>query len=92
MARGKTTPRMTTGGAPSTIPRPEPAVALNPDGSVQRDPQKDRDGQIRKMKRDFLRAKKMMKEALKIMAEVEDTFLELETSFSDVDEILKEKD
>ena len=87
MARTKTTPRMTTGGAPSKIPRPEPAIALNRDGSVKRDPARER---IRKMKADFMRAKKMMEEAQKIMAQVEITFLNLEkTDFQDVDEILK---
>ena len=89
MARTKTTPRMTTGGR-ATIPRPEPAIALNRDGSVRRDPQQDRKERIRKMKADFLRAKKMMEEAQKIMAQVEITFLDLEkTDFQDVDEILK---
>ena len=89
MARGKTTPRMTTG--PGHTPRPnEPSVALNRNGTIQRDPVKER---IKKMKRDFLRAKQLMKEAQEIMAQVEITFLDLEkTDFQDVDEILKEKD
>ena len=82
MARGKQTFRMTTGGAPSTIPRPEPAIALNRDGTIKRDPARER---IRKMKRDFLRAKQLMKEAQEIMAQVEMTFLDLEkTDFSDL--------
>ena len=92
MARTKTTPRMTTGGAPSTIPRPEPAIALNRDGSVRRDPQQDRKDRIRKMKADFLRAKKMMEEAQKIMAQVEITFLDLEkTDFQDAKDLLEKK-
>ena len=87
MARGKTTPRMTTG--PGHTPRPnEPAIALNRDGSVKRDPVKDR---IKKMKRDFLRAKQLMNEALKIMGQVGQEFLDLEkTDFQDVEEILKD--
>ena len=96
MARGKQTFRMSTGGAPSKIPRPEPAIALNRDGSVKRDPAPvKRDlarEKIQKMKREFLRAKQLMKEAQEIMARVEITFLDLEkTDFQDVDEILKEK-
>ena len=84
MARGKTTPRMTTG--PGHTPRPEPSVALNRDGSVKKDPVKDR---IRKMKADFMRAKKLMKEAQEIMAQVEISFLDLEkTDFQDAEEIL----
>ena len=81
MARGKTTPRMTTG--PGHTPRPnEPAIALNRDGTIKRDPARER---IRKMKRDFLRAKQLMKEAQEIMAQVEMTFLDLEkTDFSDL--------
>ena len=86
MARGKQTFRMSTGGAPSKIPRPEPAIALNRDGSVKRDPVKDR---IKKMKSDFMRAKKLMKEAQEIMAQVEISFLDLEkTDFQDAEEIL----
>ena len=82
MARGKQTFRMSTGGAPSKIPRPEPAIALNRDGSVKRDPVKDR---IKKMKSDFMRAKKLMKEAQEIMAQVEISFLDLEkTDFQDL--------
>ena len=88
MARGKTTPRMTTG--PGHTPRPEPSVALNRDGTIKKDPARER---IRKMKADFIRAKKLMKEAQEIMAQVEISFLDLEkTDFQDVDEILKEKD
>ena len=80
MARTKTTPRMTTG--PGHTPRPEPAIALNRDGTIKRDPARER---IRKMKRDFLRAKQLMKEAQEIMAQVEMTFLDLEkTDFSDL--------
>ena len=42
------------------------------------------------MKADFLRAKKLMKEAQEIMAQVEISFLDLEkTDFQDVDKILK---
>ena len=90
MARTKTTPRMTTG--PGHTPRPnEPAIALNRDGSVQRDPKKDREERIRKMKADFLRAKKLMKEAQEIMAQVEISFLDLEPNFQDVEKYL-EKD
>ena len=82
MARTKTTPRMTTG--PGHTPRPEPAIALNRDGTIKRDPARER---IRKMKRDFLRAKQLMKEAQEIMAQVEMTFLDLEkTDFSDLNE------
>ena len=87
MARGKQTFRMSTGGAPSKIPRPEPAIALNRDGSVKRDPVKDR---IKKMKSDFMRAKKLMKEAQEIMAQVEISFLDLEkTDFQDLQDLEK---
>ena len=82
MARGKQTFRMTTGGAPSTIPRPQSSVALNRDGTIKKDPARER---IRKMKADFLRAKKLMKEAQEIMAQVEISFLDLEkTDFQDL--------
>ena len=91
MARGKQTFRMTTGGAPSNIPRPEPAIALNRDGSVQRDPQKDRlKDRIKKMKADFMRAKKMMEEAQKIMAQVAMTFLDLEPNFNNLPDLEKD--
>ena len=87
MARGKTTFRMTT----VHTPRHEKPVALNRDGSVQRDPKKDREERIRKMKAEFCRAKKMLNEAFQIMAQVEQTFLDLEkTDFQDVEEILKD--
>ena len=89
MARTKTTPRMTTG--PGHMPRPESAIALNRDGSVQRDPKKDREERIRKMKAEFCRAKKMLNEAFQIMAQVEQTFLDLEPNFQDVEKYL-EKD
>ena len=90
MARGKTTPRMTTG--PGHTPRPnEPAIALNRDGSIQRDPQKDRlKERIRHMKREFLRAKKMMQEAQEIMVEVEQMFLELEPNFDNIPDLGKD--
>ena len=86
MARGKQTFRMTT----VHTPRSQPSVALNRDGTVQqtsaRDPARER---IRKMKADFLRAKKLMKEAQEIMAQVEISFLDLEkTDFQDAEEIL----
>ena len=87
MARGKQTFRMTT----VHTPRSQPSVALNRDGSVQRDPKKDREERIRKMKADFLRAKKLMKEAQEIMAQVEISFLDLEPNFQDVEKYL-EKD
>ena len=84
MARGKTTFRMTT----VHTPRHEQSVALNRDGSIQRDPVKDR---IQKLKSKFMKAKKMMKESLEIMNEVEQEFLNLEKiDFQDVDEILKD--
>ena len=84
MARGKTTFRMTT----VHTPRHDKSVALNRDGSIQRDPVKDR---IQKLKSKFMKAKKMMKESLEIMNEVEQEFLNLEkTNFQDVDEILKD--
>ena len=92
MARGKTTPRMTTGNG---CPRPnEPAIALNRDGTIKRDPAPvNRDPaqeRIRKMKREFLRAKQLMKEAQEIMARVEITFLDLEkTDFSDLQDLEK---
>ena len=83
MARGKTTFRMTTGGAPSNIPRPEPAIALNRDGSVKKDPIRER---IKKMKADFRKAMAMMDEALEIMDHVEDEFLDLEKYFPELKE------
>ena len=90
MARGKQTFRMSTGGAPSKIPRPEPAIALNRDGSVKRDPVKDREERIRKMKAEFCRAKQLMKEAQELMAKVEISFLDLEkTDFSDLQDLGK---
>ena len=84
---------MTTGGAPSTIPRPQPSVALNRDGTIKKDPAPAKRDlareKIRKMKREFLRAKQLMKEAQEIMAQVEMTFLDLEkTDFQDAEEIL----
>ena len=86
---------MTTGGAPSTIPRPQSSVALNRDGTIKKDPAPAKRDlareKIQKMKADFMRAKKMMQEAQKIMAQVEMTFLDLEkTDFQDVEEILKD--
>ena len=87
MARGKQTFRMTT----VHTPRSQPSVALNRDGTVQRDPKKDREERIRKMKAEFCRAKKMLNEAFQIMNKVEQEFLNLEkTDFQDVDEILKD--
>ena len=65
-------------------PRPnEPAIALNRDGSVQRkkDPARER---IKKMKAEFRRAMEMMDEALEIMDNIEEAFLDLEkTNFQD---------
>ena len=91
MARGKTTPRMTTG--PGHTPRPnEPAIALNRDGTVQRNPapaKRDLARGIRHMKREFLRAKKMMQEAQEIMVEVEQMFLELEPNFDNIPDLGK---
>ena len=92
MARTKTTPRMTTG--PGHTPRPEPAIALNRDGTIKKDPAPvNRDPareRIKKMKREFLRAKQLMKEAQEIMARVEITFLDLEkTDFSDLQDLEK---
>ena len=85
MARGKQTARMTTGSG--NIPRSEPAIALNRDGSVQRDPQKDRlKDRIKKMKADFQKAMAMMDEALEIMDHVEDEFLDLEKYFPELKE------
>ena len=82
MARGKTTFRMTT----VHTPRSQPSVALNRDGSVKKDPVKDR---IKKLKSDFMRAKKMMRESLELMNQVEQEFLNLEKiDFQDVEEIL----
>ena len=82
MARGKQTFRMTT----VHTPRSQPSVALNRDGTIKKDPARER---IRKMKADFLRAKKLMKEAQEIMAQVEISFLDLEkTDFQDAEEIL----
>ena len=86
---------MTTGGAPSTIPRPQSSVALNRDGTIKKDPAPAKRDlareKIRKMKTEFCRAKKLMNEALQIMAQVEQTFLDLEkTDFQDVEEILKD--
>ena len=82
MARGKTTPRMTTGGYARPL-ESQPAIALNRDGSVQRkkDPARER---IKKMKAEFRRAMKMMDEALEIMDNIEEAFLDLEkTNFQD---------
>ena len=85
MARGKQTFRMTT----VHTPRPEQSVALNRDGTIQRDSTKDR---IQKLKSKFMRAKKMMRESLEIMNEVEQEFLNLEKiDFQDVEEILEKK-
>ena len=89
MARTNMTPRMTTRES-----LPKEAIALNRDGSIKKDPAPvNRDPareRIKKMKREFLRAKQLMKEAQEIMAQVEITFLNLEkTDFQDVDEILK---
>ena len=80
------TPRMTTRES-----LPKEAIALNRDGTVQRnnarDPARER---IKKMKREFLRAKQLMKEAQEIMARVEITFLDLEkTDFSDLQDLEK---
>ena len=84
MARGKQTFRMTT----VHTPRSQPSVALNPNGSVQRDPQKDRlKERIRKMKAEFCRAKNLMNEALKIMGQVEQEFLDLEPNFNNLPEL-----
>ena len=89
MARTKTTPRMTTG--PGHTPRPEPAIALNRDGTIQRNNARDltRD-RIKKMKADFMRAKKMMEEAQKIMAQVAMTFLDLEPNFNNIPDLEKD--
>ena len=84
MARGKQTFRMTT----VHTPRPESSVALNRDGTIKKDPARDR---IQKLKSKFMKAKKMMRESLEIMNEVEQEFLNLEkTNFQDVEEILKD--
>ena len=99
MARTNRTPRMSTdtrrNPPPPSIVLPIPqSVLLKRNGSVQQnnacDPAREK---IRKLKADFMRAKKLMKEAQEIMAQVEIAFLDLEkTDFQDVDEILKEKD
>ena len=84
MARGKQTFRMTT----VHTPRSEQSVALNRDGTIKKDQARDR---IQKLKLKFMRAKKMMRESLEIMNEVEQEFLNLEkTNFQDVEEILKD--
>ena len=83
MARGKQTFRMTT----VHTPRSQPSVALNRDGTIKKDPAREK---IRKLKAKFYRAKKMLNEALEIMGEVEEEFLNLEkTDFQDAEEILK---
>ena len=77
MARGKQTFRMTT----VHTPRSEQSVALNRDGTIKKDPARDR---IQKLKLKFMRAKKMFNEALEIMGQVEIEFLDLEkTNFQD---------
>ena len=89
MARGKTTFRMTT----VHTPRSQPSVALNRDGTVQRNPAPAKRDlareRIRHMKREFLRAKKMMQEAQEIMVEVEQMFLELEPNFDNIPDLGK---
>ena len=87
MARSRNHNRMTTGGLGHY--RQPPAIVLNSDGSVQRDPQKDREERIRKMKAEFCRAKKMLNEALAIMAKVEETFLDLEPNFDNLPDLGK---
>ena len=65
---------------------PAEAVALNRDGTIQRnnarDPAREK---IRRLKAKFNRAKIMLNEALEIMGEVEEEFLNLEkTDFQDL--------
>ena len=66
---------------------PAEAVALNRDGTVQqtsaRDPAREK---IRRLKAKFNRAKIMLNEALEIMGEVEEEFLDLEKLFPELKE------
>ena len=89
MARSNRTPRMSTdtrrNPPPPSIILPIPqSVLLNRDGSVKRDLVKER---IRLMKREFLRAKKMMQEAQEIMLNVEQMFLDLEPNFDNLPDL-----
>ena len=81
MARTNRSNRMTTGGS-SSFKQP-PAIMLDKNGKVL-DREKNRHDRIRKIKCDFKRAQNMFNEAMDLMANVEQMFLDLETYFPDL--------
>ena len=78
MGRFKQTARKCT---PALIPVLTPTVYLNPDGTVKRDPKKDREQQL-----SAIRSK--MAKAIKIMNEAKEMLFNLDEN-SDVEEILR---
>ena len=78
MGRFKQTARKCT---PALIPVLTPTVYLNPDGTVKRDPKKEREQQL-----SAIRSK--MAKAIKIMNEAKEMLFNLDEN-SDVEEILR---
>ena len=78
MGRFKQTPRKST--PPMIL---TPTVYLNPDGTVRKDPKKDREDRMKK-----IRSK--MENAMKMLNEVKIMILDLDSN-SDVEEILQPK-
>ena len=80
MGRFKQTARKCT---PGLIPVLTPTVYLNPDGTIKKDPKKDREDRMKK-----IRSK--MENAMKMLNEVKIMILDLDSN-SDVEEILQPK-
>ena len=80
MGRFKQTARKST---PGLIPVLTPTVYLNPDGTIKKDPKKDREDRMKK-----IRSK--MENAMKMLNEVKIMILDLDSN-SDVEEILQPK-
>ena len=83
MARTNRSNRMTTGG--ESYLRNTPSIMLDKNGRVL-DPKKNRRDRIRELKAEFRKAQNMFNDALEIMDNVEQMFLDLETYFPDLKE------
>ena len=77
MGRFKQTARKST---PPLIPVLTPTVYLNPDGTVKRDPKKDRKDRIKKIRSKMAIAHDEMENAIKMMNEVKIMILDLDSS------------